>query len=81
MFNFAKNIVRDFKNIYVEEDKIREAYGNEYADRYSNKDPKTGKKMISGPKIFVRIFIVFIVILCLFFMVRIMTNGSDVPFF
>ena len=72
MPKFIKNIVRDFLNIYVEEEDIREAYGNEYADRYSNINPITGKKMISGLKVFTRIFIVFMLVLCLFFLVRIM---------
>ena len=74
MLKFVKNIVRDFLNIYVEESDIREAYGDEYADRYSNTNPKTGKKMISGTKVFTRVFIVFMLALCLFFLVRMMTT-------
>ncbi|MCL2816019.1 MAG: hypothetical protein FWD23_15595 [Oscillospiraceae bacterium] len=72
MPKFLINIVRDFLNIYIEEDKIRESFGNEYADRYSNRNPKTGKKIVSGLKVFTRIFIVFILALCIFYLVRIL---------
>lgn len=73
MPKFLKNIVRDFLNIYVEEAAIRESFGDEYADRYSNRDPKTGRKMVSGLKIFTRIVIVFVLTLYIFYIARILT--------
>jgi len=65
------NMIRDFKNIYMEEDAIREAYGEEYAKRHSNINPKTGKKLISGTKLLTRVFIVFLFLLCLTIVLRI----------
>ena len=76
MPKFITNIARDFLNIYVEEDDIRRAYGDDYADRYSNINPKTGKKTVSATKVLVRVFIVFMTFLCLFLLVRILTYGG-----
>ena len=73
-FKFIDNIIKDFLNIYKDEKNIRDAYGNEYADRFSVINPATGKRIISVGKVLMRIFIVFMVALCLFFFVRIMTN-------
>lgn len=67
---FLKNRVREFLDIYVDEEKIRESYGNEYADRFSNINPATGKKTISGLKVITRVFIVFMLILCAIVAVR-----------
>ena len=73
--NFIKKVINNILNIYVEEKDIREAYGSEYADRYSNLNPKTGKKMISARKIFVRIVAAVILFLYIFLMVRISVKG------
>lgn len=75
MPKFITNIAKDFLNIYVEEDDIRKAYGDEYADRHSNIDPKTGKKIISGAKVFTRAFVVFMILLCLLVILRMVTAG------
>ena len=74
MIKFFTGLVRDFLDIYVDEEKIRDSYGDEYADRFAAVDPVTGKKMVSPLKIFTRIVIVLISSLCLFFLVRIITT-------
>ena len=71
MLNFIKNAIRDFLDIYIDENQIREAYGNEYADRFAAVDPVTGKKRISVSKVFKRIAGVFIFAIFLFFIIRI----------
>jgi len=71
MPNFIKNAIRDFLDIYIDENQIREAYGNEYADRFAAVDPVTGKKRISVSKVFKRIAGVFIFAIFLFFIIRI----------
>jgi len=75
ILKFFKKIASDFLNIYLEEDEIRKTFGDEYADRYSNKDPKTGKKIVSGIKVITRIFIVFMIMLCVFILVRMKLAG------
>ena len=76
MPKFIDKLIKDFLNIYQDEQHIRESYGNEYADRFSVVDPATGKKKISVGKVCTRIFIVFMIILCLIFLVRMITyNG------
>ena len=67
---FAANRVRDFRDIYVDEEQIRESYGNEYADRFSAVDPSTGRRRISALKVATRIVIVFIVIFWIIVAVR-----------
>ena len=77
--NFIKNFFigmwSNFINIYVEEKDIREAYGDEYADRFGALDPFTGKRKISKLKIFIRIVAVLILILYIFYIVRIGARG------
>ena len=73
---YINKLVKDFLNIYQDEQHIRESYGNEYADRFSVVDPVTGKKKVSVPKLFTRAFIIFMVLLCLFFLIRILTYES-----
>ena len=73
--NFFKGIWSNMLNIYVEEKDIREAYGDEYADRFGALDPMTGKKMISAKKIFVRIVAVLILVLYIFYLARITKRG------
>ena len=73
MPKFIDKMIRDFLNIYMDEKNIREAYGDEYADRFSAFDPVTGKKKVSAVKVMKRIFIVFLVVLFLAFFVRILT--------
>ena len=68
---FIKNLIGDFLNIYIDENQIREAYGNEYADRFAAVDPVTGKKKVSASKILKRIAGVFIFALFLFLIIRI----------
>ena len=76
MPKFIKNIIKDFLNIYLDDNDIREAYGDEYADRFSAVNPVTGKKTISVSKVITRIFIVFMVLFCVFILIRILTyNG------
>lgn len=76
MPRFIDKLIKDFLDIYQDENNIRESYGNEYADRFSAVDPVTGKKKISVGKVLTRVYIVFMVLLCLFFLVRIITyNG------
>ena len=70
MPKFITNIVRDFLNIYVEEEDIRRVFGNDYADRYSNIDPRTGKKTVSGVKVITRVFIVFMLLLSILVIAR-----------
>ena len=65
-----KNIISDFLNIYVEEKEIRKSYGDEYVNRFTA-ETANGKKKISVAKIFTRIFIVFIIAIVLFFIIRI----------
>jgi len=76
MPKFIDNMIKDFLNIYLDEKNIREAYGKEYADRFSVLNPITGKKIVSVRKVLMRIFIVFMVALCLFLFVRIMFDES-----
>jgi len=77
MPKFIQNIIKDFLNIYLDEKDIREAYGDEYADRFSAINPITGKKKISVSKVLKRILIVFILALVLFIIIRMITyNGK-----
>ena len=62
--------IKDFLNIYVDEEQVREAYGDEYADRFSAVDPATGKKKISAAKIFKRLFILFLIGFNLLWIIR-----------
>jgi len=71
MLKFIKNIIKDFLDIYIDENQVRETYGNEYADRFSSVNPVTGKKKVSVSKILKRIVGVFIFALFLFLIVRI----------
>ena len=73
--NFFKSLWYNTINIYVEDKDIREAYGDEYADRFKAVDPVTGKKKISAKKIFIRIIALSILLLYIFFMVRITQKG------
>jgi len=54
---FFVNRVKEFVDIYVDERQIRESYGDEYADRFSQVDPATGKKRISAAKVLTRVVI------------------------
>jgi len=74
MPNFIKNFIRDFLDIYIDENQVREAYGNEYADRFSSVDPKTGKKKVSVSKVLKRIVGILIFAMFIFFIVRITTR-------
>ena len=65
-----KNIIKDFLNVYLDDENIREAYGDEYADRFSVVNPVTGKRKVSAAKILNRIFIVFILAFVIFIMIR-----------
>ena len=81
MPKFINKLVKDFLDIYQDENNIRESYGNEYADRFSIINPATGKKRISVAKVFTRAFIVFMVILCLIVLIRIaVTDMSRIVF-
>jgi hypothetical protein len=71
MPNFIKNFIRDFLDVYIDENQIREAYGNEYADRFAAVDPVTGKRKISVAKILKRVVGVFIFAIFLFFIIRV----------
>jgi len=62
--------IKDFLNIYLDEENIRAAYGDEYADRFSVFDPITGKKKISVAKILKRVLIVFLIALNLIWLIR-----------
>ena len=75
IINFFKSLWNNLLNIYVEEKDIREAYGDEYADRFGALDPVTGKKKISGKKIFVRIVALLILTLYIFIMIRLALRG------
>ena len=76
IIRYIKKLVKDFLDIYQDEQNIRESYGNEYADRFSVINPETGKKRVSVGKVLTRVFIVFMVLLCLAFLVRILTYDS-----
>lgn len=76
MMNFIKNRVKEFLNIYWDDEQVRKHYGNEYADRYSILDPATGKKMISPAKIITRVVIAVIVAMWVVIAVRMMTYGG-----
>ena len=79
MLKFINKLVKDFLNVYKDENDIRESYGNEYADRFSIIDPVTGKKKVSVLKVLTRIFIVFMVILCIIVIVRMCTYNGVIP--
>ena len=79
MPKFIKNMVKDFLNIYVDENNMRESYGNEYADRFPAVNPATGKKIISPKKLFIRGFIVFMLFLCAIVIVRMVTYDGILP--
>ena len=70
--------IKDFFNVYLDENEIREAYGNEYADRFSVINPATGKRRISVAKILKRIAIVFILALIIFMLIRIATYKGTI---
>ena len=74
MFKFIDKLVKSFLDVYQDENNIRESYGNEYAERFSVVDPATGKKKVSVSKVLTRIFIVFMVMLCLVFLVRMIST-------
>ena len=77
MPKFIKNIINDFLNIYLDEQHIREHYGDEYADRFSVINPLTGKRKVSASKVLKRIAIIFITALVLFLFIRVITyNGK-----
>jgi len=76
MPKFIKKLIDDFLNIYLDEQDIRDSYGDEYADRFSVFDPVTGKKQVSIRKVFMRIVIVFLTLFFLFLMIRLMTYDS-----
>ena len=76
MPKFINKIIKDFLNVYQDENDIRESYGNEYADRFSVIDPVTGKKKVSAKKVGARIFIVFMIILCLIVIIRMFTYNN-----
>ena len=71
IIRFLKRMINGFLDIYVDENQVRETYGDEYADRFAAVDPKTGKKTVSVSKILKRIVGVFIFALYLFLMIRI----------
>ena len=75
MINFIgrliANLVREFFNIYLDEKDIRESYGDEYADRFSVINPKTGRRRISFMKIAKRIVILGIIAFWLILFIRI----------
>ena len=73
MPKFINKIIKNFFNIYQDENNIRESYGNEYAERFSVIDPATGKKKVSVSKVITRIFIVLMIILCLIIIIRMIT--------
>ncbi|MCL2095554.1 MAG: hypothetical protein FWH10_01470 [Oscillospiraceae bacterium] len=58
---FIKNLAKEFTDIYLDEKNIRESYGDEYADRFSVINPKTGRRKLSALKLAKRIVIVLIV--------------------
>ena len=72
----VQNMVKDFLNVYLDEKHIREAYGDEYADRFSTINPVNGKRKISVAKVLQRIFIVFIIAFVLFLFIRIISTKS-----
>jgi len=73
MPRFIDKWVKDFLNIYLDEKNIRDAYDDEYADRFSAVHPVTGKRKISASKVLTRIFIVFMIIFMLIIIVRMAT--------
>ena len=79
MPKFINKLVKDFLNVYQDENDIRESYGNEYADRFSVIDPATGKKKVSVLKVATRIFIVLMVVLCMIVIIRMITYNGFFP--
>jgi len=70
---FISDRIKEFFNIYLDEKDIRESYGDEYADRFSVVNPKTGKRKISLMKIAKRIVILGIIAFWLVIIIRIFT--------
>jgi len=70
---FIVNRAKEFADIYLDEKDIRESYGDEYADRFSAVNPKTGKKKISLMKIGKRIVILGITAFWIIILIRIST--------
>ena len=73
---FISDRIKEFFNIYLDEKDIRESYGDEYADRFSVVNPKTGKRRISLMKIAKRIVILGIITFWIIIFIRIMTYGG-----
>ena len=78
MPKFIKNIIRNFFDIYAYADDSQFlSFANQFKDHSPILDPVTGKKKISAAKIFKRIFLIFILALVIFILVRIiMYNGK-----
>jgi len=70
---FIVNRVKEFFDIYLDEKDIRESYGNEYADRFSVVNPKTGKRKISLMKIAKRIVILGVIAFWIIILIRVLT--------
>ena len=79
MPKFLKNFIKDFLNIYVDDKTIRDAYGEEYAGRFKNIDPVTGKKKISASKIIIRVLGVIIAVYFLILLTRVITYSIFGP--
>ena len=73
IIEFIIKCVKEFFDIYLDEQDIRESYGNEYADRFSVVDPVTGRKKISLLKIGKRIVILIIITFWAIIIIRMIT--------